>query len=179
MQLQGGLITLEEFLQRMTEKYRSMNYSYDNSIPFTKLSKGVLDKYKEEYGNVYQKGALIGLCLDLYLRSETDGRYGTQQLVRDLSARFGPDKSFQDEDLFKLIAETTKIKGINQFFSDYVSGSKALPLASLLPQIGCELRNIDGKKEKVRYLNDLKQELKEIVNPSPSQLKLRQAWISN
>ena len=179
MQLQGGLITLEEFLQRMTEKYRSMNFSYDNSIPFTKLSKGVLDKYKEEYGNVYQKGALIGLCLDLYLRSETDGRYGTQQLVRDLSARFGPDKSFQDEDLFKLIAETTKIKGINQFFSDYVSGSKALPLASLLPQIGCELRNIDGKKEKVRYLNDLKQELKEIVNPSPSQLKLRQAWISN
>jgi predicted metalloprotease with PDZ domain len=105
--------------------------------------------------------------------------YGTQQLIRDLSARFGPDKSFQDDDLFKLIAETTKIKGINQFFSQYVNGSKALPLASLLTIIGCELRSVDGKKEKVSYLNDLNQEMKEVTKPSPSQLKLRQAWIAN
>jgi len=41
MQLQGGLISLPEFLERMTEKYRTMHFSYDNKIPFTKLSKGV------------------------------------------------------------------------------------------------------------------------------------------
>lgn len=178
MQLQGGLISLSEFLERMTEKYRTSNFSYDNSIPFTKMSKGVLSKYKEEYGNVYQKGALIGLCLDLYLRSETNGRYGTQQLIRDLSARFGPDKSFKDGDLFKLIAETTQVKGIEQFFSHYVSGNKELPLVELLPKIGCELRSVDGKKDKVALLDSLKQELKEIKNPSPSQLDLRKAWIN-
>ena len=179
MQLQGGLITLTEFLNRMTEKYRASNFSFDNSIPFTKLSKGVLNKYKEEYGNVYQKGALIGLCLDLYLRSETNGMYGTQQLIRDLSARFGPEISFKDEELFKIIAETTKMKGIDRFFANYVSGNKELPLAQLLEKICCELRSTDEKKDKVRILNDLKQELKEIKNPSPSQLKLRQAWIVN
>jgi predicted metalloprotease with PDZ domain len=177
MQLQGGLISLPEFLNRMTEKYRTMNFSYDNSIPFTKLSKGVLGKYKDEYGNVYQKGALIGLCLDLYLRSETHGRYGTQQLVRDLSARYGPEKSFKDEDLFQLISETTHVKGIDQFLAHYVSGSKDLPLASLLPTIGCELRSIDGKKDKVAFLDAMKQELQEMKNPSPSQLQLRKAWM--
>ena len=179
MQLQGGLISLPEFLERMTEKYRTMNFSYDDKIPFTKLSKGVLAKYKEEYGNVYQKGALIGLCLDIYLRSETNGRYGTQQLIRDLSARFGPEKSFQDKELFKLIAETTKIKGIQKFFSSYVSGNKELPLASMLPIIGCELRSIDGKKDKVAILDAMKHELKEIKNPSPAQLELRKSWMSN
>jgi hypothetical protein len=179
MQLQGGLISLPEFLERMTEKYRTMHFSFDNSIPFTKLSKGVLSKYKEEYGNVYQKGALIGLCLDLYLRSETNGMYGTQQLIRDLSARFGPEISFKDEELFKIIAETTKMKEIDRFFANYVSGNKELPLAQLLEKIGCELRSTDEKKDKGRFLNDLKQELKEIKNPSPYQLKLRQAWISN
>lgn len=178
MQLQGGLISLPQFLERMTEKYRSSNFSYDKDIPFTKMSKGVLSKYKEEYGNVYQKGALIGLCLDLYLRSETHGRYGTQQLIRDLSARFGPDKSFADDELFQLIAETTQVKGIEQFFSHYVSGSKELPLASLLPKIGCELHSIDSKKDKVAFLEAMKQELKEIKNPSPSQLDLRKAWIN-
>ena len=179
MQLQGGLISLTEFLERMTEKYRTMHFSYDNTIPFTKLSKGVLNKYKEEYGNVYQKGALIGLCLDLYLRSETNGLYGTQQLIRDLSARFGSSTSFKDDELFRVIAETTKMKGINQFFANYVSGNKDLPLGQLLEKIGCELRSTDEKKDKVRFLDDLKQELKESKNPSPSQLKLRQAWIRN
>ena len=179
MQLQGGLISLPEFLNRMTEKYRTMHFSFDTSIPFTKLSKGVLDKYKEEYGNVYQKGALIGLCLDIFLRSETNGRYGTQQLIRDLSARFGPEKSFQDEELFKLIAETTKIKGISQFFSQYVSGNKELPLASLLTNIGCELRSTDDKKDKVVILEEMKKELKEMKNPSPSQLTLRKAWMGH
>ncbi len=179
MQLQGGLISLPEFLERMTEKYRTSHFSFDNSIPFTKMSKGVLAKYKEEYGNVYQKGALIGLCLDLYLRNETNGRYGTQQLIRDLSAQFGPEKSFEDDDLFKLISETTQVKGIQKFLALYISGSKDLPLKELLPTIGCELRSPDGKKEKEAILEAMKQELKEIKNPSPSQLKLRQAWIGN
>jgi predicted metalloprotease with PDZ domain len=179
MQLQGGLITLTEFLNRMTEKYRASNFSFDNSIPFTKMSKGVLGKYKDEYGNVYQKGALIGLSLDLYLRSETNGRYGTQQLIRELAARFGPEKSFEDDDLFRLIAETSKVKGIENFLSTYISGNKALPLASLLPKIGCELRSIDGQKDKNAYLDALKQELKEVSNPSPAQIQLRQAWINH
>ncbi|MEN9296689.1 M61 family metallopeptidase [Aquirufa novilacunae] len=179
MQLQGDLITLPAFLERMTEKYRTMNFSYDNSIPFTKMSKGVLGKYKEEYGNVYQKGALIGLCLDIFLRSETDGRYGTQQLIRDLSARFGPNKSFQDEDLFKLIAETSKIKGVESFFSKYVSGNKDLPLNEMLEKIGCELSSPAGKKDKVALLEAIKQDMKEIKNPSPSQLNLRKAWMTN
>jgi predicted metalloprotease with PDZ domain len=179
MQLQGDLITLPAFLERMTEKYRTMNFSYDNTIPLTKMSKGVLGKYKEEYGNVYQKGALIGLCLDIFLRSETNGRYGTQQLIRDLSARFGPNKSFQDEDLFKLIAETSKIKGVESFFAKYVSGNKDLPLNEMLEKIGCELSSPAGKKDKVALLEAIKQDMKEIKNPSPSQLNLRKAWMNN
>jgi predicted metalloprotease with PDZ domain len=179
MQLQGGIISLTEFLERMTEKYRTSHFSFDNSIPFTKMSKGVLAKYKEEYGNVYQKGALIGLCLDLYLRNETKGRYGTQQLIRDLSARFGPAKSFDDDALFQLISETSQVKGIKKFLALYVSGSKDLPLKELLPTIGCELRSSDEKKEKEAILEAMKQELKEVKNPSPSQLDLRKAWIYN
>jgi predicted metalloprotease with PDZ domain len=177
MQLQGGLITLPAFLERMTEKYRTSNFNFDNSIPFTKMSKGVLSKYKEEYGNVYQKGALIGLCLDLYLRSETEGRYGTQQLIRDLSARFGPEKSFADQALFDLILETTQVKGVEKFLRKYVSGNEKLPLASLLANVGCELRSTDDKKDKIAFLAAMKHELKEMKNPSPAQLQLRQAWI--
>ena len=71
------------------------------------------------------------------------------------------------------------MKGINQFFANYVSGNKELPLGQLLEKIGCELRSTDEKKDKVRFLDELKQELKESKNPSPSQLKLRQAWIRN
>ena len=70
------------------------------------------------------------------------------------------------------------MKGIEQFFSYYVSGSKELPLATLLSKVGCELRSIDGKKDKVAFLDAMKQEFKEIINPSPAQLQLRQAWMN-
>lgn len=33
------------------------------------MSEGCLTTYKDQYTNVYQKGALIGLCLDIKLQS--------------------------------------------------------------------------------------------------------------
>jgi hypothetical protein len=69
------------------------------------------------------------------------------------------------------------VKGIKKFLDQYISGNKELPLKELLPTIGCELRSSDGKKEKEAILEAMNQELKEIKNPSPSQLNLRKAWM--
>ena len=45
---------------------------FDDNLPFTELSLGALDLYADQYYNVYQKGALLGLALDLSLLELSD-----------------------------------------------------------------------------------------------------------
>ncbi len=176
-QLQGGLTTLEQFMESMTEKVNRANDNYNPSLAFTKLSLGALDKYKDEYGNVYQKGALIGFCLDLLLRKETNGVYGTQQMMRDLATQYGPTKSFKDEELFDIIEKTTKVPAVKEFFARYVSKGDKLPFKELVSTIGMEFgESIPGNNTiTYGYTNNI--EFRALKNPSPSQLKMRQAWL--
>lgn len=176
-QLQGGLTTLEQFMESMTEQVNRANDNYNPSLAFTKLSLGALDKYKDEYGNVYQKGALIGFCLDLLLRKETNGVYGTQQMMRDLATQYGPTKSFKDEKLFDIIEKTTKVPAVKEFFARYVSKGDKLPLKELVSIIGMEFgESIPGNNTiSYGYTNNI--EFRALKNPSPSQLKMRQAWL--
>lgn len=176
-QLQGGLTTLEQFMESMTEKVNRANDNYNPSLAFTKLSLGALDKYKDEYGNVYQKGALIGFCLDLLLRKETNGVYGTQQMMRDLATQYGPTKSFKDEELFDIIEKTTKVPAVKEFFARYVSKGDKLPFKELVSTIGMEFgESIPGNNTiSYGYTNNI--EFRALKNPSPSQLKMRQAWL--
>ena len=176
-QLQSGLITLDQFMEVMTEKVNRANDEYNPFLAFTKLSLGALDKYKDEYGNVYQKGALIGFCLDLLLRKETNGAYGTQQMMRDLAAQYGPTKSFQDEALFEIIEKTTKVPAVKEFFARYVNKGRKLPLEELASTIGLDFGPLllDRMNFSIGYRKKI--EFREKENPSPSQLKRRQAWL--
>ncbi len=127
--LQQNLISLEEFLGKMQDKViEANNYS---DVPFTEMSLGCLDEYADEYGNVYEKGALIGWMLDIRLRELSDGKYGLMSLMQDLSKKYGVDKPFKDDKLFDVITEMTYPE-IRTFFADYVEGSKELPYTDYL-----------------------------------------------
>ncbi len=125
-QVKAGLITLDEFLSRMQGKIENSREYYIDTLPFTVMSKGCLDTYKNEYGNVYQKGALINMCLDIELRRLSKGKNGTQDLMKDLAKYYGKDKSFKDNELFDRIAALTYPE-IRKYFTDYVEGDQPIP----------------------------------------------------
>jgi predicted metalloprotease with PDZ domain len=139
---------LTHFLATLKEKWATMNLQFDNSIPFTEMSKHVLDKYKSEYGNVYQKGAILGFGLDLSLRKWTNGKYGTQNMLEDLSKIYGKNKSFKDDELFQQIEKITGKSEVREFFNLYIKGNKALPMNEWLNWIGCELKAREVKNTK-------------------------------
>jgi predicted metalloprotease with PDZ domain len=136
MQLKGKLINDLEFFKTIQEKKETMELQFDSKVPFTTMSKQVLGKYKEQYGNVYQKGALIGFGLDITLRRLSQGKWNNQLLLQALSKEFGPMKSFKDEQLFDKIIQITHLPSLREFFQDYVAGAKALPMQTWLNQIG-------------------------------------------
>ena len=116
------------------------------------------------YFNFYQKGALIGLCLDIRLRQLSGGTMGTQELMQALIKKYGKDAAFEDDELFDVITQMT-FPEIRSFFKDCVEGGKNLPLKDLLKQAGFDF-------------NETQQTVRVLQYPNEQQLALRKAWIS-
>jgi len=143
MQVKTGLIEFDDFFNVMIDKMQNSRENYNDTVPFTVMSKYVLDKYKKQYNNVYEKGALIGMCLDIMLRYYSNGNYGTQEMMKDLAKQYGKNKSFNDDDLFNDI-EKLSYKEVRYFLNNYVAGNKPLPYKETFAMVGL---NYTDKKE--------------------------------
>ena len=143
MQVKYDFYNSTEFLDVIRRKIFSAA-RYNRDLSFTEMSANVLKpEYESEYGNVYEKGALIGMCLDLILINESQGKYNLQQLMQDLSKEFGKDQSFKDSELFSKI-ESLTYPAARAFLDQYVRGNDRLPLKEVLKYAG-----IDFDEEKV------------------------------
>lgn len=134
-QVTQGLITPEEYLSRLSKKIQISKKYFNDTLSFTQLSLGSADKYAQQYGNVYQKGALINACLDIYLEKLSGGNYGVKNLKHDLSVRYGATNYFNDDELFDEITKLTYPE-IRTFFCRYVEGNEMLPYETFFGMAG-------------------------------------------
>lgn len=134
VQVYGGMISFPEYIKVIEEKLIGAD-QYKDDLAFTEMSLGCLDEYAEQYGNVYQKGALIGLCLDILLREQSNGNFGLKDMMNQLSKEYGKYKSFNDEELFDKIASLSAPE-IRTFFTEYVEGNNPLPFEEVFNKVG-------------------------------------------
>lgn len=144
VQVKQGLITKEQFFRILQSKITMANFMND-TVPFTVMSAGCLDRYKSQYLNVYQKGALIGMCLDIQLRSLSGGKMGTQELMRELAKTYGKDRPFKDDELFEKITTLT-FPDIRSFFTNYVEAGTPLPYEKILALVGLRYEPIANRE---------------------------------
>jgi len=141
-----GLITPEELLNTLSGKITAARTRYNDTLPFTVMSRGALGEYKNQYENVYQKGALIALCIDVKLLQLSNGKYGFMNMMQDLAARYGKQKGFKDEELFDEIGKITYPE-IEIFLKTYVSGNKPLPLEQVFNSLGVNFQPVVEMKD--------------------------------
>ncbi|MGE0589075.1 MAG: peptidase M61 [Cyclobacteriaceae bacterium] len=134
MQVKYELITPDQYLGILRQKLLTAD-GFKDDLPFTEFSERVLDEYGDQFYNVYQKGAIIGMCLDIKLRKLSDGKYGLQNLIADLSKKYGKNQSFNDDELFSEIGKLTYPE-IEEFLRTYVAGPASLPLESVFKDVG-------------------------------------------
>jgi predicted metalloprotease with PDZ domain len=145
-QLKGKIISVGELLKTMIQKYETSIENFNDTMSFTWMSKNVLnEKIHPQYYNVYEKGAVIGMCLDILLRDLSNGKYGTQNLMKDLATKYGKNKSFNDEDLFNDIEKFTYPE-VGVFLRNYVGGHQPLPIKETFLRIG-----LNFEKEVTKY----------------------------
>ncbi|MNQ14539.1 M61 glycyl aminopeptidase [compost metagenome] len=134
-QIKQGLIDEDEFYSRMAEKISTAN-SMNDTMPFTTMSANVLTKpYKDQYLNVYNKGALIGMCIDIIIREKSNGQRGILDLMHQLSNEYGVTKPFNDNELFAKITSLTYPE-VGEFFATYVAGPTPIPYETYLAKVG-------------------------------------------
>ncbi|MGC5743604.1 PDZ domain-containing protein [Chryseobacterium sp. NFX27] len=142
-QIQEGLINKNEFLQRINEKITNSK-NYDDTMPFTVMSKNVLkDEYKDQYRNVYEKGTLLTMCLDIELRKLSNGEMGYRDMIRKLSQRFGENKPFKDDKLIDELVTVTGYPQVKDFYNKYIAGNQPTPYAEYLNMVGVEAKKQD------------------------------------
>ncbi|TSJ46571.1 hypothetical protein [Fluviicola chungangensis] len=159
MPVKTGLQTEKEFFKMVEEKIAFMN-QFDPNLALTDLSLHPMEM-QDQYYNVYLKGALVNLCLDIRLRELSGGEYGTKDLVLDLMAHYR-GKPFEDGKFFSDLVIVSGYPELEAFIRDYIQGTETLPLKELLLKAGVKLDK--GK-------------ISEVENPTAEQQKLRAVWL--
>ena len=148
-QVDQGLLTEEEFYDKMILDKINTAKRFDDTMSFTKMSENILDKpYEDNYINVYSKGALIGMCIDLIMREESNGNRGILSLMKELSLKYGKNKPFEDDKLIDEIVSMT-YPSIKTFFDTHVIGETPINYTEFLDKVGL---HVTSKKIKTNYI---------------------------
>ncbi|WP_133687017.1 M61 family metallopeptidase [Maribacter spongiicola] len=141
-QIQQGLISEKDFYERMLGKITNSKF-YDDSMSFTVMSKNILEEpYEPNYANVYEKGALINMCLDIILREKSNGEKGMLWLMKELSKKYGTDIPFEDEALLPEIVSMTYPE-VDVFFKEHVIGTTPIDYDAFLVKVGLVINDVE------------------------------------
>lgn len=176
-QVNQGLIDSAEFYDHLMKMITISRSQYDDTMPMTVMSENVYqDKYHKNYGNVYQKGALIGMTLDIRLRELSNGEMGLLDLMKELSVKYGVNKPFNDDELFDVIVAMTYPE-IETFFTTYVSGNTPIPYDEFFAKVGLKKSTTETS---TGYLFDMESRMPYInVNEETGKIYFRENAANN
>jgi len=138
-QVYEGLVSPDEFYNTIMEKI-TMSGNYDDAMSFTEMSENILEEpFSSNYINVYQKGALIGMCIDILMRKESDGTRSMLSLMKELSQKYGVNQPFEDDKLINEISEMT-YPSVGQFLETHVVGTTPINYTDFFELVGLKLQ---------------------------------------
>ena len=141
-QVHEGLIEEAEFYERMRTKMDNAK-GYDDAMSFTTMSMNILEApYESNYANVYEKGALINMALDILIREKSNGEKGVLWLMKELSNKYGVDAPFDDNKLIDEIVSLTYPEVLD-FFNKHVIGDTPIDYSVYLAKMGLSLNELE------------------------------------
>jgi predicted metalloprotease with PDZ domain len=168
MQLRSGLKSPEDYLKKVIEKMQIDRAKFDSTYSLRELAlTSYSDSGHAQYPNIYMRGALTAGLLDIRLLELSGGTRGLQDLIADLTRKYGKRRAFPEATLVDTLVAMTYPE-IRDFFNRYVWESERLPIAEYYGKLG--IRLIEGPDgAPVRFEMD--------SNATPAQRALREAWL--
>jgi predicted metalloprotease with PDZ domain len=157
-QLRAGLWTEEDFLKRLSGEIAQLEtepgrdsmsaesssfhaWFYDRSPQMQETN------FASTTISYYNKGAILGMLLDLEIRARSGGRKSLDDVMRLLYHRFYdapgnayylPGRGYQEEDILQALNEVSA-SDFTDFFRLAIQGTRPLPYAEILARAGLSL----------------------------------------
>lgn len=131
----------QSFYTELMDKIEFAN-NLNDTLSFTYMSEEVLDYSDTEYINVYMKGALIGMCIDILMREESNGERSMLSLMKELSAKYGVDKPFEDDKILDEITAMT-YPSIGEFLTTHVVGTTPIDYSTFFDKVGLRMSELN------------------------------------
>ncbi len=134
---QGEVLSPWDYLNKvLTSKISSAQRYPFTQMSFTEMSENVFNEpYKGQYGQVYERGALLGALLDIEIINLTNAEKTLKDVVFSLSAKYGKDKNFSEVEFIKEFVAASH-PGIQTFFDKYITGKDTLAIEEILAKVG-------------------------------------------
>ncbi|MEX2189586.1 MAG: peptidase [Bacteroidota bacterium] len=135
MQLRSGLMDDDEYLGQVTAKL-NVNDNFDKNMSLSEMALSVYtEKGGNQFGNIYNRGAVTAALLDIRLLELSGGERGFREVFLSLLDKYGSKKPFPEKEFFEVVVEET-YPAIRQFIDDYIRGSKELPYKEYFAKLG-------------------------------------------
>jgi predicted metalloprotease with PDZ domain len=162
----AGLISESEFLTATARSIQNMQNTpgrLEQSVEESSFDAWV-KYYRQDENSVnsqvsyYDKGALLGLLLDLEIRKRSGGAKSLDDVMRYLYAEFyKKNRNYGPAD-FQKAAELMAGSSLEEFFSKYVRGKEELDYNAALEAAGLRLETSAAADAKVYFGADVAQE---------------------
>lgn len=149
--LRSGLWTRDRFyadLAAQVEELESRPARRFQSVEDASIS-AWLEKYPYYRGadssiSYYNKGQLLGVCLDILLRDATDNRQSLDTLLRAMNERYAHQrKPYADTAAIQSLASELAGRDLSDFFRRYVAGTDEVPFQEIFARGGLTLELAD------------------------------------
>ncbi|MEW7278883.1 peptidase M61 [Aquimarina sp. 2201CG1-2-11] len=149
-QVNQEIVEERAFYDKIMDKIRGAA-SYDDTMSFTEMSENILEQpYASNYINVYEKGALIGMCIDILMREESNGSRGILSLMKELSLKYGKNKPFEDDRLIDELTEMT-YPSVGDFLKTHVEGKTPISYEKFFEKVGL---SVSSEKVGTNYIQN-------------------------
>src|SRR5262249_25391136 len=93
----------------------------------------------------YNKGDLLGVLLDLAMRSASNDRASLRELFRSMNGRYAKQgKFFADSEAVRDMAEALSHAGLRDLFDNYVSGVEEIPWDNFFTPVGLKATHLQA-----------------------------------
>ena len=137
----AGLRTEREFLDHWGEALADCRRNpkfLETSADDSSLNVWEAGNSKGQGVSYYDKGELIGLCLDLKIRYVTKNRRSLDDVMRLLMQRFAPPKPGYDEDAIRAAVSEVAGMDLSDFYDLLARSAKPMPFAECLGYAGLD-----------------------------------------
>ena len=153
----GGLTTEDDFLEAAARSFQGLQNTPGRLVQSAEEASfdAWIKYYRQDENSInsqvsyYDKGAILGLLLDLEIRKRSNGRKSLDDVTRYLYTEFfKKDRNYTPAD-FQKTAELMAGSSLEEFFARYVRGKQELDYNAALAAAGLKLDTgvtiVDGK----------------------------------